>query len=94
MIERSPAFWVVNQALAYRRLSDVEVLPRSGLGAGQRINVGKWAKVDEMSYIANGFGAKFDITKCIEAGVAYEFQCSNRVQLLNNMLLGQFILRY
>jgi len=64
-----------------------------GIEGGGWINLGSH-NIDGMNYVTNAFGAKFDVTKNIEAGLAYEFQVSNRVQLLNNMLHAQLIFRY
>lgn len=67
-------------------------LPLSVEGGGL-INLGS-SQINGMNYVTNAFGAKYDLTKNLELGVAYEFQLSDRVQLLNNMLHGQIILRY
>ena len=64
-----------------------------GVEGGGLINLGS-RNINGMVYVTNAVGMKVDLAQNLELGLCYEFQVSNRTQLLNNMLLAQLIFRY
>jgi len=68
-------------------------LPTLNIEGGGLLSLGA-GQVMGLSYVTNCIGFKYDLTKCAELGVGYEFQVSEPRMLFNNMLGAQLILRY
>ncbi len=60
---------------------------------GGLLNIGAEG-VSGLNWVTNAIGFKYDLNKHLELGFTYEFQVSDKVQLLNNMVLAEVILRY
>lgn len=63
------------------------------LEGGGWINIGA-SDMAGVSWVTNAVGFKYDFNEHLELGVAYEFQGSEKTQLLNDMILAELILRY
>jgi hypothetical protein len=60
---------------------------------GGLINIGAQG-IAGVSWVTNAVGFKYDISKNLHFGLGYEFQLSEKTQLLNNQVIAELIFRY
>lgn len=72
---------------------DGTFLPTLSIEGGGYLNLGA-GQVMGRSYVTNAVGFKYDLSKCQELGLGYEFQVSEPIMLFNNFAMAQYILRY
>lgn len=67
-------------------------VPGLGIEGGGWINIGA-SKVMGLNYITNAVGFNYEFNQHLIFGIAYEYQLSTRMMLMNNMLNMQLIFR-